>query len=106
MKPLSETARELGEARRILEGVETTALSGVAVVLAGAAESLAQTAERLEKDRPAQWMTPEQAAAYLGCTSVAAFERVVSKEGIPKHYLSERLPRYNRAELDVWLIRR
>jgi hypothetical protein len=38
---LFETARKLGEARHILEGVEATALRGVAQVLAETVESLA-----------------------------------------------------------------
>jgi hypothetical protein len=53
-----------------------------------------------------EWMTPDQAARYLGFPSAGAFERVVAKEGIPKHYLSDRLPRYSRSELDAWLTRR
>ena len=48
-------------------------------------------------------MTPEQAARYLGFSSVGAFERVVAKEGIPKRYLSDLLPRYGRAEIDACL---
>jgi hypothetical protein len=56
--------------------------------------------------RPEEWMTPDQAARYLGFPSAGAFERVVAKEGIPKHYLSDRLPRYSRSELDAWLTRR
>lgn len=45
-------------------------------------------------------MTPDQAARHFNCTSTKAFQEVVAKEGIPKHYLSERLPRYSRSELD------
>ena len=56
--------------------------------------------------RGAEWMTAEQSAKYLGCESVRAFEKIVSREGIPKHYLSARAPRYNRAELDRWLMER
>jgi hypothetical protein len=54
----------------------------------------------------AEWMTAEQAARHLGCESVKAFEKIASREGIPKHYLSARAPRYNRAELDEWLMTR
>jgi hypothetical protein len=43
---------------------------------------------------------------YLGYESVKAFEKIAAREGIPKHYLSARAPRYNRAELDAWLIER
>jgi hypothetical protein len=56
--------------------------------------------------RATEWMTAKQAAAYLGCESVKGFEKIASREGIPKHYLSARAPRYNRAELDAWLIER
>ena len=46
--PLLSTPRMLGEARRILEGVEATALGGVAQMLAETAESLARTVRELE----------------------------------------------------------
>src|SRR5829696_2943228 len=95
--PLPRTVREVDEAR---------ALSDVALILVEAAESLSRTAKDLADMRVAEWMTAEQAAKHLGCESVRAFEKIVSREGIPKHYLSARAPRYNRAELDRWLIGR
>ena len=103
---LSEKIRELEEAKRILEDVEVKALSGVALALTEAAESLSQTAKDLSDMRTAEWMTAEQAAAYLGCESVKAFEKIASRESIPKHYLSARAPRYNSTELDTWLLSR
>jgi len=51
-------------------------------------------------------MTPYQAARHLNCTSAKAFQEVVVKEGVPKHYLSDRLPRYSRPELVEWLMDR
>jgi len=51
-------------------------------------------------------MTGEQAARHLVCESVKAFERIATREGILEHYLSARTPRYNRAELDSWLLGR
>jgi hypothetical protein len=105
-EPLSEKIRELEAAKRILEDVETTTLSGVALALTEAAESLSRTAKELTDMRTAEWMTAEQAAKYLGCESVKAFEKIASREGIPKHYLSARAPRYQRAELDAWLMSR
>ena len=41
-----------------------------------------------------------KAAKCLGCESDKAFEKIATREGIPKHYLSARTPRYNRTELD------
>jgi hypothetical protein len=82
------------------------ALSGVALALTEAAESLSQTARDLADMRTAKWMTAEQAARYLGCASVKAFEKIAAREGLPKHYLSARAPRYNRAKLDAWLMSR
>ena len=102
-EPLAEKIRELEAAKRILEDVEAKALSGVALALTEAAESLSQTAKDLADMRAAEWMTAEQAATYFGCESVKAFEKIASREGLPKHYLSARTPRYNRAELDAWL---
>ncbi len=106
LDPLSETVGKLEEVRRVLEGVEAAALSGVAMVLIEAAESLSRTAKHLADTRPAEWMTAEQAAAYLGFKSVQAFEKVVAREGVPRHYVSGRRPLYNRAELDAWLMGR
>ena len=101
--PLSEKTRELEEAKRILDDVEVKALSGVALALTEAVESLSQTAKDLAEMRSTEWMTAEQAAKHLGCGSAKAFEKIAAREGIPKHYLSARAPRYNRAELDEWL---
>jgi hypothetical protein len=100
---LSQTVQELEEIRRALEGVESTTLSGVALILAEAAESLSRTAKALSGMQPTEWMTAEQAAKHLGCQSVDAFEKIAAREGIPKHYLSARAPRYNRGEVDAWL---
>src|SRR5215213_2869321 len=91
--PLAEKIRELEEAKRILEDVEVKALSGVALALTEAAESLSRTAKDLADVRATEWMTAEQASTYLGCESVKAFERTAIREGIPKHYLSARAPR-------------
>jgi hypothetical protein len=82
------------------------ALSGVALALTEAAESLFRTAKDLADIRTADWMTAEQAAKHLGCESSKAFEKIAAREGIPKHYLSVRAPRYNRTELDAWLLGR
>jgi hypothetical protein len=100
---LPELARSLRRAQETLREIETTVLSGVAQSLSETSESLARTTERLESQRPQEWLTPEQAARYLGLPSAGAFERVVARESIPKHYISERLPRYSRRELDAWL---
>src|SRR5215203_7078857 len=85
--PLSEKIRELEEAKRILEDVEIKALSGVALALTEAAESLSATAKDLAEMRSTEWMTAEQASTYLGCESVKAFEKIAAREGIPRHYL-------------------
>jgi hypothetical protein len=100
---LPQTVQELEEAKRILEGVEVKALSGVVLALIEAVESLSRTAKVLTDLRASEWMTAEQAAKYLRCESVRAFEKIAAREEIPKHYLSARAPRYNRAELDAWL---
>ena len=104
--PLSEKIRKLEEAKRILEDVEVKALSGVALALTEAAESLSRTAKELTDIQASEWMTAKQAARHLGCESAKAFEKIASREGIPKHYLSARAPRYKRAELDSWLLGR
>ena len=102
---LPETARKLGEARRVLEGVEATALGGVAQMLAETAETLARTARELKGIAPDEWLTFEEAAAYLKKTP-KAFEKIVAKGEIPKHLLTERGILFSRKELDEWLMER
>lgn len=100
---LVEVAQTLEEARDALRGYEVAALTGVAATLAEATESLAHTADELYEMSREEWMTPDQAARHLNCTSTKAFQEVVAKEGVPRHYISDRLPRYSRSELDEWL---
>ncbi len=52
-----------------------------------------------------EWMDAEEAAAYLRRTP-KAFEKVVAKGEIPKHYLTERGILFSRKELDEWLMGR
>ena len=102
---LFETAQKLEEARRILVGVEATALGGIAQMLAETAESLAKTARELKGMSRDEWLTLEEAAAYLKKTSMA-FEKIVAKGEIPRHYLTERGILFSRKELDEWLLKR
>jgi hypothetical protein len=103
---LVEVTRTLEDARDALRGYEFAALAGVAATLAEAAESLAHTARELHEMSRGEWMTLDQAARHLNCTSTKAFQEIVAKEGVPRHYLSDRLPRYSRSELDEWLMDR
>jgi predicted site-specific integrase-resolvase len=48
------------------------------------------------------WMTPEQAMEYLGGISAATLARY-RKNGLPVHYITEKTPRYDRAEVDAWI---
>jgi hypothetical protein len=82
------------------------ALADVAATLAEVAESLACTARELQVMNREEWMTPDQAASHLNCTSTKAFQEIVAKERVPKHYLSDRLSRYSCSELDEWLANR
>jgi hypothetical protein len=99
-----ETARKLGEARRILEGVEATALGGVEQMLTETAESLVMAACELKGVSPDEWLTFE-AAAYLKKTP-KAFEKIVARGEIPRHYLTERGIIFPRKELDEWPLER
>ena len=102
---LEEVARDLKNAREVLEAVEIRTLAEVAATLSGAADSLSRTAERLEKMAPQEWMGPEEAAAYLG-KSRHAFQKAVVQENVPRHYLTGRRPLFNRREVDEWLLSR
>jgi hypothetical protein len=103
---LGEVARDLRDVKAVLETIEAKTLSGVALILSEAVECLSLTAKDLTDTQPAEWMTAEEAATYLGCDSVGAFEKIVAREEVPRYYLSARAPRYNRAELDAWLMSR
>ena len=70
------------------------------------ADSLSRIIKDLTDMRTAEWMTAKQAAKHLGCESVKAYEKIAAREDIPRHDLSVRAPRYNRAELDAWLMGR
>jgi excisionase family DNA binding protein len=50
---------------------------------------------------PDGWLTFEEAAWYLKRTP-KAFEKIVAKGEIPKHYLTERGILFSRKELDEW----
>ena len=102
----AQMTRTLSEVKDALQGFETVALADVATTLAEVAESLARTAHELRVMSCEEWMTPDQAARHLNCTSTKAFQEIVAKESVPKHYLSDRLPRYSRSELDEWLMDR
>ncbi len=104
VEDLSAVAKGMREAKDVLSEVETRTLVGVAGVLSETAESLARTAERLEALRPAEWMDAEQVAAYLADRSRDSFDKVAPS--LPKHYLTERRPLYNRREIDEWLMSR
>lgn len=102
---LVDATRELAAVRATLSGLETQAVVGAVQTLTDVAESLARTTETLRAMQPAEWMTQEQAAAYLQRTP-GAFKELVRTEEAPKHYLSERGILYSRAELDAWLMSR
>ena len=101
----AEMARKLSEIKDALRTYETTALADVTAMLAEAARSLASTARELHEMSREEWMDAEEAAAYLR-RSPKAFEKVVAKGEIPKHYLSERGILFSRKELDEWLMER
>ena len=59
----------------------------------------------LKEISPDEWMDAEGAAAYLKRTP-KAFEKVVAKGDIPKHYVTERGILFSRKELDECLMER
>ncbi len=102
---LVDATREIAAVREALSGLETQAIVGAVQTLTDVAESLARTTETMRAMQPAEWMTHEQAAAYLQRTP-GAFKELVRTEEVPKHYLSERGILYSRTELDTWLMSR
>ncbi len=102
---LWQVAHDLKEAREVLGAVEARALAGVAAILSEAADSLSRTAERLEKMAPQEWMTAEEAAAYVRRTP-EAFHKLVLNEGVPRHRISGQRYLYSRLEIDAWIMGR
>jgi hypothetical protein len=85
-----ETARKLREARRILEGVEATALGGVAQMLAETVESLARTARELKGIASDEWFTFEEAAGFLGLP-YSGFREIAPQ--LPRHAITPARPK-------------
>lgn len=102
---LVEVSRDVAVVREVLKGAEERTLAEVATVLAEAAESVARAVEMVRQTQPAEWMDSKQAARYLG-KSPDAFEKVVARGEIPRHYLTERNILFSRTELDAWLMDR
>jgi excisionase family DNA binding protein len=102
---LVEVSRDVAVVREVLKGAEERTLAEIATVLAEAAESVARTVEMMRQTQPAEWMDAKQAARYLG-KSPDAFEKVVARGEIPRHYLTERNILFSRTELDAWLMDR
>ena len=95
---IRDEARDLREIRDALREYEGSQLAEIAETLARAAESLARVTAEL--DRNGEWLTPEQAAEYLGI-SESQF-KAIGKQ-IPRRYVSERVIRYRKEYLDEWL---
>ncbi|MGI8649664.1 MAG: hypothetical protein ACR2KW_04690 [Rubrobacter sp.] len=102
---LVDATREIAAVREALSGLETQAVVGAVQVLTDVAESLARTTETMRAMQSAEWMTHEQAAAYLQRTP-GAFKELVRTDRGAEHYLSERGILYSRTELDAWLMSR
>jgi excisionase family DNA binding protein len=65
---------------------------------------LARTARELKDIAPDEWLTFEEAPAYLKKTP-KAFEKVVAQGEIPKHYITKRGILFSKKELDEWLMK-
>jgi len=73
----------------------------VAATLAEVAESLARTARELHEMNREEWMDAEGARSHLSLTK-KQWERIAPR--LPRHYLSERVIRYSKHELDQALL--
>ena len=94
------TTKALVEAREAVRALEGAAQTEAMALLSDVADRLVEASGRLERSRPAEWMTPEQARSYLGLTT-KQWERL--SPSLPRRYLSERVVRYPREELDAAL---
>ena len=50
-----------------------------------------------------QWLTPDQAAAYIGVAKITLAKWRITGSGPPFHRPKPRLIRYLRSELDAWI---
>lgn len=61
---------------------------------------------KLHASRPpvaAEWLSFDQAAAYVGYTTTKAFRDRCSKPGAPQSHKLGRLRRFRREDLDKWV---
>ncbi len=99
-REMVDASEALRDAREALRGFEGSILASVAESLARTAESLSETASRLERTGGGEWMSPEQARAYLALTP-KQWERLAPS--LPRRYLSERVVRYPKGAIDAAL---
>lgn len=96
---MTETlAAQLEANREALRAFEGSALAQVAESLMRVCEVQTEILEGLEGMRREEWMTPEQAAAYLGGRTRKSFERIAPH--LPRSYVSRQDILYSRTALD------
>jgi excisionase family DNA binding protein len=103
---LVQLAGDVREIRTCLEKLEARTVASVAAQLAQAAVGLERTARDLHDTLGCQWMTSAEAARHLGYKTTEGFNALVNRQELPRHCVSGRTYRYNRAELDEWLLGR
>jgi hypothetical protein len=102
---LAALSHEIRDARAVLDGLEARALAGVAQTLTQAADSLAQTAERLEALNPDELMDADECAVFLRKTR-KAFDHLLATTDLPRHYVTERGILFSRREVYEWVLDR
>ena len=102
---LAALSHEIRDARAVLDGLEARALAGVAETLTQAANSLAQTAERLEALNPNDLMDADECAVFLRKTR-KAFDHLLATTDLPRHYVTERGILFSRREVYGWVLDR
>jgi hypothetical protein len=102
---LAALSYEIRDARAVLDGLEARALAGVAQTLTQAADSLAQTAERLEALNPDELMDADECAVFLRKTR-KAFDHLLATTDLPRHYVTERGILFSRRKVYEWVLDR
>lgn len=67
------------------------------------AKSVEGVVERIVASQQKEVMTLAECAAFLGRNEEVVVRVLVKKKGLPVHYISEREPRFRRAEVLDWL---
>lgn len=96
---LGQLARDLHESRQILSGVESVAIAGVAQTLADTTDKLLKITQEMREQQIQPWVDTVPAAEHVGMSRTA-----LTTSDAPRHYPTPQKPKWNLRELDEWMM--